>query len=69
MSAKSREHRLRVLEHQAKLAAERAPVQSAQRDAQLNMPLIVEVKDSPKKPRTRRTRRTAAARQLGLDET
>ncbi len=65
MSAKSREHRLRVLEHQAKLAAERAATPA---ERQLKMPLIVEVKDSPKKQRARRPRRTASTRQLGLDE-
>jgi hypothetical protein len=32
------------------------------------MPLIVEVKDSPKKPRARRVRRVATQRQPGLDE-
>jgi hypothetical protein len=68
MSEKSREHRQRVLEHQAKLAAERGATHGLQRDGQLAMPLIVEVKDSPKKPRARRPRRNAQVRQLGLDE-
>jgi hypothetical protein len=59
LSSKSREHRLRVLENQAKLAA-RDVAASGQRDPQMKMPLIVEVK-APEGAR-QRTRRARAKR-------
>jgi hypothetical protein len=69
MPAKSREHRIRVLEHQAKIAAERTIGDSAQRDRQLKMPLIVEVSTGgAKRQRARRGRRAKDGEQLGLDE-
>jgi hypothetical protein len=69
MPAKSREHRIRVLEHQAKIAAEGATEAGAQRDRQLKMPLIVEVRAGEvKKQRSRRGRRAADGDQLGLDD-
>ena len=40
----SKSHRLRVLENQAKLAAERDAAAGKRRDPQMKMPLIVEVK-------------------------
>lgn len=65
MAAKSREHRLRMLQHLARLAA--AHSVADQSDPQLKMPLIVEVKrGAERKPRTRRTR-AVAAKQPGLD--
>jgi hypothetical protein len=44
-SSKSREHRVRVLENLAKVAGERGVAPRAgQGDAQMRMPLVVEVK-------------------------
>jgi hypothetical protein len=46
-AAKSREHRLRVLEHQARVAGERAapqPAEARATEAQGSIPLLVEVK-------------------------
>jgi len=58
VSEKSREHRMRVLQNQSKLAAERSvPAAQEPRDPQLRMPLIVEVKPGgianqpPRRPR------------------
>lgn len=49
---------MRVLENQAKIAAERSASGRTGRDPQLKMPLIVEVKRSATtKPPARRTRR------------
>jgi len=63
----SREHRLRVLRHQARLAAERDARGPGER--QMQIPLIVEVSVATvKKTRPRRARRVAAAHQPGLDE-
>ena len=58
LSSKSREHRLRVLENQAKLAADHgSPVKPRRGDPQLKMPLIVEVKATAgTKQRVRRSR-------------
>jgi hypothetical protein len=56
-SSISREHRMRVLENQAKIAAERSASVGNARDPQLKIPLIVEVKRSATKPPPRRTRR------------
>jgi hypothetical protein len=44
LSSKSREHRLRVLENQAKLAARDVAASGQCGDPQMKMPLIVEVK-------------------------
>jgi hypothetical protein len=56
--SRSREHRLRVLENQAKLAAGRGASSEGRRvDPQLKMPLIVEVKPAEgTKQRARRPR-------------
>ena len=55
-SSKSRDHRIRVLENQMRLAAERDGVRA---DAQMRMPLLVEVTNggAAAKQRVRRTRR------------
>jgi hypothetical protein len=61
ISSKSREHRARVLENLAKGASERgvAP-REGQGDAQMKMPLVVEVKPGASaKPRARRSRGVA----------
>ncbi len=65
-SSKSREHRLRVLEHQARLAAERAQAPS---DTQRKMPLLVEVKPAvvEKLPRGGRGRVKARAKQARFE--
>jgi hypothetical protein len=57
LSSKSREHRLRVLENQAKLAAHDATASGQRGDPQMKMPLIVEVKaqEGPRQ-RVRRSR-------------
>jgi hypothetical protein len=56
--SKSHEHRMRVLENQAKLAAGRgATAEQAGADPQLKIPLIVEVKEPVgTKQRARRSR-------------
>ncbi len=60
---------MRVLQHQAKLAAARGVAEPTPGDRQLRMPLIVEVTGSgAKKPRARRSRRTSSAEQPGLEE-
>lgn len=61
----SREHAERVLEHQAKIAAEHARGAPA-RDPQLNMPLIVEVKSAVAKRPARRRRRKSGLAQPDL---
>ncbi len=65
LSSKSREHRLRVLENQAKLAVERDAAAQRQRlDPQMKMPLIVEVKvPGGTRQRTRRQRSKPRTRQ------
>jgi hypothetical protein len=67
-SSKSREHRLRVLEHQARLEAGRAQGPS---DAQRKIPLLVEVKPAsveklPRPARGRAKGRVKQARFEGL---
>jgi hypothetical protein len=56
--SKSREHRMRVLQNQMKLAAERGvATRVGHADPQMKMPLIVEVKgNAATKPRVRRSR-------------
>jgi hypothetical protein len=58
LPSKSREHRLRVLENMAKVAdQQRAPAPVGQGDAQMRMPLVVEVKSgATAKQRARRSR-------------
>jgi hypothetical protein len=66
--SKSREHRMRVLEHQAKLAA--TATSAADRSGgQRNIPLIVEVTGGgDRKPATaRRARRKQRVKQPGFD--
>jgi hypothetical protein len=61
---------MRVLENQAKLAAQRsAPAAQEQRDPQLRMPLIVEVRPggNANQP-SRRARRRSATEQPDLGE-
>jgi hypothetical protein len=64
--SKSREHRLRVLEHQARLAAERG---QATGEAQRKIPLLVEVKPAAaeKHPRAGRGRAKVHAKQARFE--
>jgi hypothetical protein len=64
----TREHRMRVLENQAKLAAEHSASDRNGRDPQLKMPLIVEVKRGATKPTPRRTRRKQDTGQPNLGD-
>jgi hypothetical protein len=59
LPSKSREHRIRVLEHQARLAG-REPESKTAANSQLRMPLFVAVKDGggSKKPRRRARRKS-----------
>ncbi len=70
ISSKSREHRVRVLENQVKLAAERGvAVPAEQTDVQMRMPLVVEVKSGAgTKQRVRRSRGRAGKDQPELGE-
>jgi hypothetical protein len=66
--SKSREHRLRVLEHQARVAAERSA--QAQSEPQRKIPLLVEVKPAAvveKLPRAGRGRTRARAKQARFE--
>jgi hypothetical protein len=58
LPSKSREHRVRVLENLAKVADDSGVTpRAAQADAQMRMPLVVEVKgNAATKPRGRRSR-------------
>jgi hypothetical protein len=60
LPSKSREHRIRVLENQMKLAAGRGMTsRTEQAEPQTRMPLIVEVKSgATTKQRVRRSRRS-----------
>jgi hypothetical protein len=64
-SSKAREHRLRVLEHQARNAAECGPPPPPRADAQGKMPLLVEVRarEVERRARTGRSRGKATAKQ------
>jgi hypothetical protein len=66
-SSKSREHRLRVLEHQARMATERSVLERT--DAQGRIPLLIEVKPGTveKLPRARRARHKTHAKQAGFE--
>ena len=66
-SSKSREHRLRVLEHQARLVGERSP--HAQTEPQRTIPLLVEVKPAAVEtvPRPGRGRAKARAKQARFE--
>ena len=67
---KSREHRMRVLQYQAKCAAESVvPPERGGADAQMRMPLIVEVKiGTPAKRRAQRQRGTSSKDQPNLGD-
>jgi hypothetical protein len=65
-SGKSREHMQRVLETQARIAAERAAAEAPGADPQMTMPLIVEVKNGPAKARSRRQRKRSKTEQPHL---
>jgi hypothetical protein len=65
---RSRDHRLRVLENQARLAAESAAPAGHGGDPQMEMPLIVEVKSTPQRERRRRSRTRPKAEQPGLGD-
>jgi hypothetical protein len=69
-SSKSREHRVRVLENLAKVAGgQGVPPRAGQGDAQMKMPLVVEVKGGTgTKPRVRRSRGGARKDQPELGE-
>ena len=64
-SSKSREHRLRVLEHQARMAGDRPPPPRA--EAQGHMPLLVEVKAAEKPARPARRRGKARPKQARFE--
>ena len=67
LPSKSREHRIRVLQHQAKLAAARDAEAKARTSSQLSMPLLVEVKGShARKKSVRRARRTFGSDQPNI---
>jgi hypothetical protein len=68
-SSKSREHRKRVLQYQARIAAECTASAESRRDPQMTIPLVVEVKanGSPKTP-PRRARRSSGAMQPNLGD-
>jgi hypothetical protein len=70
LPSKSREHRLRVLENQAKLAADRDGRGPNQGDSQLKIPLLVEVKHgaNTKQPKARRARRKSASDQPDFED-
>ena len=69
-ASRSHEHRLRVLENQARLAADRGTSPAERRvDPQLRMPLIVEVKAAAgAKPRSRRSRGKTRGEQSDLGD-
>ena len=69
-ASRSHEHRLRVLENQARLAADRGTSPAERRvDPQLKMPLIVEVKAAAEaKPRSRRSRGKTRGEQSDLGD-
>jgi hypothetical protein len=62
-SSKSRDHRLRVLEHQARIAGERPAAPPRTAEAQGTIPLLVEVKAIAKPARGGRARAKARAKQ------
>jgi hypothetical protein len=69
-SSKSREHRMRVLEHQARLAAERAAPPQAGTGAQRKIPMVAPVTGGTgtKAPtRPRRARHKLATKQLNFE--
>ena len=70
LPSKSREHRVRVLENLAKVAGERGvAARAGQGDAQMRMPLVVEVKGgAATKQRVRRSRGGARKDQPELGE-
>jgi hypothetical protein len=68
LSGKSREHRLRVLENQARIAAGEVSAAALDADPQMTMPLVVEVKGSPAKQRRRRQRKRSKTEQPHLGD-
>jgi hypothetical protein len=70
ISSKSREHRIRVLENQTKLAGDPGVTSRTERaEPQMRMPLIVEVKSgATTKQRPRRTRGRSGKGQPELGE-
>lgn len=68
-SSKSREHRMRVLEYQARIAAESGAPEEKLSDPQAKMPLIMEVKGSgSSKQPARRSRRKSGTTQPNLGD-
>jgi len=68
-SSKAREHRMRVLENQARVAAQPTAPKLDRVDPQLRIPLIVEVKGNPVTRRpARRARRNSGVDQPELGE-
>jgi len=65
---KSLEHRMHVLQNQARLAAERAAPGESGADPQTKMPLLVEVKRCPPKQRTRRGSTSSKADQADFGD-
>jgi BRCT domain type II-containing protein len=65
---RSRDHRMRVLENQARQAAEAVGPAGHGDDPQMRMPLIVEVKRTPTKERRRRSPAKPKAEQPGLED-
>jgi hypothetical protein len=59
---------MRVLQNQARLAAERTAPSAGVADAQTEMPLLVEVKSCPPKQRNRRARARSKADQADLGD-
>jgi hypothetical protein len=69
LSSKEREHRMRVLENQERIAARQVKAEKTDPDAPMRIPLIVEAKGSHTlKPRPRRTRTNREAHQSELGE-
>jgi hypothetical protein len=69
VSAKSHEHRMRVLENLTKVAAEQTAPAQQRRDPQLKIPLIGEVKRGrAQKPSSGRARRKSDTDQPDLGE-
>jgi hypothetical protein len=65
----SREHRMRVLENQAKMAAKTSASDREERDPQQKIPLIVEVKrGASMKQRAKRAHRKGGVDQPDLGE-
>ena len=68
VSDKSRDHRLRVLENQKRIAAKDVASVGPEGDPQMTMPLIVEVKTNPVRSRGRRLRKRSKGEQPSLGD-